>query len=71
MTREAMEAVIALAIQDEGFRTLLLSEPDQAVSDYDLSGEEIARLKAVPAGAWATLDDPEGFWRQEGHWRFE
>ena len=52
MTKEAMDAVIGRAATDEAFRLLLLNEPDRALSEYDLSQEEIARLKAIPAGTW-------------------
>ncbi len=50
MSREHLEAIVRRAINDSAFRELLTSDPDSALSGYDLSEEE-RELLANPQGA--------------------
>lgn len=45
MSQESVSQVIGRAVVDDGFRTLLFSNPDQALQGYDLTGAELEALK--------------------------
>ena len=51
MSREALEAIIGKAVLDTGLREALFANPDEVLAGYDLSGEEVAALKAIDAEA--------------------
>ena len=55
MTKEAVEAIIGKAVVDAEFRAALLADPDRALAGFDLTAEEVARLKAVDAESIETL----------------
>ncbi len=44
MTQDTVAQIISRAVTDAEFRRLLLSNPDEALQDYDLSGDEIDAL---------------------------
>ena len=56
MTLEVVETIIRKAVDDEEFRALLLSNPGEALADFDLSDEEREEL--------SNLDDK--FFEAEG-----
>lgn len=47
MSRQALEEVLARAMEDDSFREWLLADPAEALDGYDLSAEE---LQAFIAG---------------------
>ncbi len=47
MSKKAVEAAIGKAILDAGFRELLLADPDQALSDFNLVPAEKNMLKRM------------------------
>jgi hypothetical protein len=47
MTQEAVESIIGKVLLDEEFRKLLLSHPDKALAEFDLTEEEKAGLKSL------------------------
>lgn len=47
MTTEEVHKVIRRAVTDEAFRNLLFNSPDQALSEFDLTTEEIGALRAL------------------------
>ena len=49
MSRQALEAIIGRAILDCEFRIALFADPDNALSDYELTTVELAALKSVDA----------------------
>ena len=60
MSAKKLEQIIARAVEDEKFRELLLTSPEQALRDYDLSIEERALLKTLVAENFdATAKDLE------------
>ena len=44
MSRDSIAEIIARAFTDPGFREQLFSDPDKALSEYDLSEEEKSTL---------------------------
>ncbi len=46
MSRQALEEVLARAMEDDGFREWLLAAPAEALDGYDLSAEELQALIA-------------------------
>jgi hypothetical protein len=57
MSRQALEAVIGRAVTDGAFRDALFARPDATLAEYDLTGAEIASLKALD---FETLDSFAG-----------
>jgi hypothetical protein len=55
MAHDAVSQVIGRAVIDTEFRTLLFSNPTQALQGYDLSGDEVEALKNLK------LEDLEDF----------
>jgi len=49
MSKEAVEAIIGKAVVDSEFREALFADPDEALTGYDLTQEEVAALKAIDA----------------------
>ena len=49
MSKESVESVIGKAMLDTEFRELLLSDPDQALSVFDLTDAEKVALKSMDA----------------------
>jgi len=49
MSAENLEKIVARAVEDESFRALLFSHPDQALQGIDLTDQEIAMLKTLAA----------------------
>ena len=49
MSKEAVEAIIGKAVVDSQFREALFADPERALAGYDLTGEEVAALKAIDA----------------------
>lgn len=47
MSQEHLKTIIGRAIKDEDFAKKLLKSPDDAIKEYDLSEEEVARIKAM------------------------
>ena len=45
MSQEAVQQIIGKAVTDEKFRALLLSNPDEALADFDLTDEEKETLR--------------------------
>jgi|DewCreStandDraft_5_1066085.scaffolds.fasta_scaffold37683_3 hypothetical protein len=46
MSRQALEEVLARAMEDDGFREWLLVSPTEALDGYDLSAEELQAFLA-------------------------
>lgn len=46
MSRQALEEVLARAMEDDRFRERLLAAPAEALDGYDLSAEELQALIA-------------------------
>jgi hypothetical protein len=55
MSKEAIEAVIGKAILDAEFRKLLLADPDQALTGFDLTDTEKASLKSMDSETMEAL----------------
>lgn len=54
MAKEKMggwDAMLGRAVRDPEFREQLMTEPDAAAADYDLTDDQIADLKEVQADA--------------------
>jgi hypothetical protein len=49
MSYEAIQDVLSRAFADEAFRRRLYSEPEAALSDFDLTADERAALRAIGA----------------------
>jgi hypothetical protein len=47
MSKEALEKLFGKAVTDAAFRNELLSNPEKALSGYDLSDDEIKAIKAM------------------------
>lgn len=47
MSHEAVQAVIERTLVDEGFRNQLLTQPESALSEYELTGDERAALQSL------------------------
>ncbi len=47
MSKEAFEAVIGKVIVEDGFRFLLLADPDQALSCFELTEAESSIIKLI------------------------
>jgi hypothetical protein len=47
MSQQAVEQVIGRAVTDPEFRDLLFSDPDQALTGYDLTEEERQAILAM------------------------
>jgi hypothetical protein len=47
MSKEAVEAIIGKAVVDGRFREALFTDPEEALAGYELTGEEVAALKAM------------------------
>ena len=56
MSLEALETVISKAIDDEEFRSLLLSNPEKALADYDLADEERSQLSNLDEEFFEAVD---------------
>jgi len=54
MSQEEARKVVSKAVTDEEFRKTLFSDPDKALSGYDLNEDEVGALRAIPA---ETIDD--------------
>jgi|GEM_PF-2127453 len=59
MSTKGIESVVSRAMSDDGFIESLLADPDQALADFDLTAEEIARFKSMSRIEITTLTDPE------------
>jgi len=54
MAQEKMggwDAMLGRAVRDSAFREQLMTDPDTAAADYDLSDDQLADLKEVQADA--------------------
>lgn len=49
MSHASVQAVLQRTLSDESFRARLLSEPEQALRDYDLTPGESSALHALSA----------------------
>ena len=49
MTQQAVESIIGKTVMDGTFREALFANPNEALADYSLTGEEMAALKSVDA----------------------
>lgn len=49
MSQQALQAAIGRAILDAEFRFALFADPEAALAEYELTGVELAALKAVDA----------------------
>lgn len=47
MSAQALQSVFSRAMGDPAFADLLFSDPGQALSGYDLTAEEVSRLKSM------------------------
>ena len=47
MSEEIIKTVIIKAVSDTEFRDLLFDDPDKALADYDLSDDEVSKLKSM------------------------
>jgi len=47
MSQEDVKLVIGRAVMESDFRELLFSDPDKAVEDYELTEDEIVKLKGI------------------------
>ncbi len=47
MSAEGVKQVIGRAVVDEAFRTLLFDKPGEALSGFDLTDEECAKLQTI------------------------
>ena len=60
MSHEAVQAVLERTLSDESFRTRLFSKPDDALTDYELTDDEVTALRALSVetdpGTSAELD---------------
>ena len=54
MSAEESRKVVSRAVMDEDFRKTLFSDPDKALTGYDLTPNEITALRSIPA---ETIDD--------------
>ena len=48
MSREAVKQIISRAMAEPAFREQLRSDPDAALSGYELTAEEMQMLKGLP-----------------------
>jgi hypothetical protein len=55
MSKEAVEAIIGKAVLDSEFREALFSDPDRALSGYELTEVEVSALKALDAETMESL----------------
>ncbi|MBI1925871.1 Franean1_4349 family RiPP [Candidatus Poribacteria bacterium] len=53
MSQQVVETIIGKAVTDATFRKQLFEDPDSVLKGYDLTGEEIAALKAIEKEAIA------------------
>ena len=51
MRRGILEEIIGRAAMDIQFRREMLEDPETAFEEYELTAEQIAALKAIPADA--------------------
>ena len=47
MSKQALEKLFGKAVTDSSFRAELLSNPEKALSGYDLTDDEIKAIKAM------------------------
>jgi hypothetical protein len=47
LSNQAVQAVLERTLADEAFRAHLLTEPDAALADYDLTESEVVALRAL------------------------
>lgn len=47
MSTQGIESVLSRAMSDAAFTELLFSDPDRALSGYDLTADEVAKLKGM------------------------
>ena len=53
MAQNTVETVIRKAVSDEAFRALLLNNPTEALSGFDLTDDERTRLSQLDVAAFA------------------
>jgi hypothetical protein len=51
MSKEAVQSIIGRAVVDVEFRESLFTDPEQVLAEYELTGEEVAALKAIDSEA--------------------
>jgi hypothetical protein len=47
MSKESVEAIVGKAVMDDEFRESLFANPDEVLSEYELTEEEVASLQAI------------------------
>ncbi|MBI3163152.1 MAG: hypothetical protein IPG44_12675 [Anaerolineales bacterium] len=47
MSAQAIEAVLTRAMSDTTFADMLFANPDAALAGFDLTAEEIAKIKSI------------------------
>jgi hypothetical protein len=55
MSREDLTTIVSRALTDQEYRSQLLSDPDAALADYDLSGSEEKMVRNLNADAFDEL----------------
>ncbi|MBN1680853.1 MAG: hypothetical protein JW966_11220 [Anaerolineae bacterium] len=55
MSREALTTIVSRALTDSEYRSQLLSDPDAALQDYDLSEAEAQMIRNLSSDAFDEL----------------
>jgi len=68
MSKEALQAIVGKAVVDREFEHTLLARPPEAISEFDLTEEEIAVITAIRANSLAQFAHQLHRWiSQNGH----
>jgi len=54
-----IETILSRAMNDPDYANLLFADPDQALAEYDLTDEEIAKLKSISRTRFEALEPEE------------